>query len=61
MFGRLSFAVIVLVICTVSLLSTVKSNTRSVSRSEVHIFSALVRIRSARSFIQLLVFLDVPN
>ncbi|XP_042055038.1 O-fucosyltransferase 1-like [Salvia splendens] len=37
MFGRLSFAVIVLVICTVSLLSTVKSNTRSISRSEIDV------------------------
>lgn len=42
MFGRLSFAVIVLVICTVSLLSTVKNNTRSVSRSEVHNFAAVM-------------------
>lgn len=39
MFGRLSFAVIVLVICTVSLFSTVKNNTRSFSPSEVRIIS----------------------
>ncbi|KAL1542994.1 GDP-fucose protein O-fucosyltransferase 1, variant 2 [Salvia divinorum] len=39
MFGRLSFAVIVLMICTASLLllSTVKSNTRSISRSEIEV------------------------
>ncbi|KAK6161738.1 hypothetical protein DH2020_005119 [Rehmannia glutinosa] len=37
MFGRLSFAVVVLVICTVSLLSTVKSTTKSVSRSEIDV------------------------
>lgn len=42
MFGRLSLAVIVLVICTVSLLSTVKSNTRSIARSEVNLCSTLM-------------------
>ncbi|GFY93072.1 hypothetical protein Acr_08g0014680 [Actinidia rufa] len=36
LFGRLSIAVIVLVICTVSLLSTIKSSgNQPVSRSEV--------------------------
>uniref|UniRef100_A0A5B7AKM7 O-fucosyltransferase family protein n=2 Tax=Davidia involucrata TaxID=16924 RepID=A0A5B7AKM7_DAVIN len=35
LFGRLSIAVIVLVICTVSLLSTMKSNNQSISRSEI--------------------------
>ncbi|KAG8369644.1 hypothetical protein BUALT_Bualt14G0035100 [Buddleja alternifolia] len=37
MFGRLSIAVIVLVICTISLLSTVKSTNRSFSRSEIDV------------------------
>ncbi|CAA3030319.1 O-fucosyltransferase 1-like [Olea europaea subsp. europaea] len=35
MFSRLSFAVIVLVICVISLLSTIKSTSRSFSQSEI--------------------------
>ncbi|XP_073284224.1 O-fucosyltransferase 1 isoform X2 [Primulina huaijiensis] len=37
MFGRLSFAVIVLVICTLSLLSATRSSNRAVSRSEIDV------------------------
>ncbi|XAR62557.1 hypothetical protein NMG60_11017359 [Bertholletia excelsa] len=37
LFGRLSIAVIILVICTVSLLSTVKSNNQPASRSEINV------------------------
>ncbi|CAA3000571.1 O-fucosyltransferase 1-like [Olea europaea subsp. europaea] len=37
MFSRLSFAVIVLVICVISLLSTIKSTSRSFSQSEVSV------------------------
>ncbi|CAA3015565.1 O-fucosyltransferase 1-like [Olea europaea subsp. europaea] len=37
MFGRLSIAVIVLVICVISLLSTIKSTSRSFSQSEIKV------------------------
>lgn len=58
MFGRLSVAVLVLIICTVSLLSTMKISTRSLAGSEVN-FQFSVRLYSYSACIWCLISVSI--